>query len=209
MATKVSTSENKVLFGVINWGIGHASRSSVVIDELLSRGFNVEVLSNGKALKFLKNRYRNRCIYHEGYGFEVPYENNSWASYLRLARGLLKSYRRDTQKIRALISSKKYVGVINDCRPFKFKGYQGKKILLNHQLTPNWPCLKAVFQRGLDVWQKRYDAVWVPDVDGGKLSGSLSNNSQITQAVFVGELSRLNPQKISNHVGRGVLFSGS
>jgi hypothetical protein len=206
MATKVSTSENKVLFGVINWGIGHATRSSVIIDALLKRGFSVDILSNGEALRFLKDRYRERCTYVEGYNFEEKYSDARLGTYLRLAKEIFYSFKQDSRLLKRLMLNGDYGCFINDCRPLNPSAFLGCKVLVNHQLTPKWPFLKSFCQEKLNTWQRRFDAVWVPDFEGSILSGSLSDDSALQNLVWIGPLSRL--QLINEKKGMGVLFFG-
>lgn len=47
----------KILYGVVGEGMGHAMRSRVVLDHLLSRGHEVEIMVSGKAAAFLQKRF--------------------------------------------------------------------------------------------------------------------------------------------------------
>jgi uncharacterized protein (TIGR00661 family) len=49
----------RILYGVVGEGMGHATRSAVVIDHLLSRNHEVRVVVSGKAHGFLLERYRD------------------------------------------------------------------------------------------------------------------------------------------------------
>ncbi len=207
MATKVSTSENKVLFGVINWGIGHATRSTVVIDALLMRNFEVHILSNGKALNFLKVRYGNRCEYIEGSNFESAYENGKTITYLRIGFALMKAFFQDSQLLKKKIKCTKYSLFINDCRPIEANLFKGKRFLINHQLTPKWPFWGRFFQKKLDRWQNDFNAVLVPDFEDRILSGVLSENSSVMEKKWLGNLSRLRADVTEKTEGI-VLFYG-
>ena len=46
----------RVLFGVNGEGLGHATRSGVVIDMLLGRGHEVRVVASGRAFRYLSER---------------------------------------------------------------------------------------------------------------------------------------------------------
>ena len=48
---------NKVLFCVLNWGLGHASRSTPVIEFLISKGIQVDIASDGDALVLLQQKF--------------------------------------------------------------------------------------------------------------------------------------------------------
>ena len=192
MATKVSTSENKILFAVLNWGIGHATRSSVLIDELLEREEKVSVYSNGRALRYLQKRYKNRCDFIEGYNYTKKYVGDDFWSYFSIAWKLLKSYKVDSKIVSRLLKSGKYKLFINDCRPLNVHLNGAKSVLINHQLHPVWPYAKRVVQKRFLNWQNTYNAVWVPDYKSSLLSGALSEISGLKNKVFIGPLSRWN-----------------
>lgn len=64
-----------IIYGVAGEGMGHAIRSSVVIEHLLSQGHNVAVISYGRAYNFLKNKFNNIETL-EIAGLTISYKNN-------------------------------------------------------------------------------------------------------------------------------------
>lgn len=62
-----------ILYGVPGEGMGHATRSKVVISYLLSCGHNVQVVSSARAFKFLKETFGDRV--HEIKGLHFAYKN--------------------------------------------------------------------------------------------------------------------------------------
>ncbi len=62
-----------ILYGVPGEGMGHATRSKVVIDFLLNEGHNVQVVSSARAYQFLHKQFGNRV--HEIKGFHFAYKN--------------------------------------------------------------------------------------------------------------------------------------
>ncbi|MFZ5481741.1 MAG: glycosyltransferase family protein [Myxococcota bacterium] len=69
----------RVVYGVVGEGMGHATRSRVVLEHLLSRGHEVRVVVSGRAFKFLSERFRDRAGigFHEIQGFHLKYEGNA------------------------------------------------------------------------------------------------------------------------------------
>ncbi|MFB1020291.1 MAG: glycosyltransferase, partial [Flavobacteriales bacterium] len=51
---------SRILIAVLNWGMGHASRTLPIIEGALDLGWEVDVASTGDALIWLKNRLKNR-----------------------------------------------------------------------------------------------------------------------------------------------------
>jgi uncharacterized protein (TIGR00661 family) len=61
-----------ILYGVPGEGMGHATRSKVVIDYLLQK-HNVQVVSSSRAFEFLNKAFPNRV--HEIQGMHFAYKN--------------------------------------------------------------------------------------------------------------------------------------
>jgi len=49
----------KVLLAVLDWGLGHATRSSVIIREVISQGHTPLVISSGEALRWIQSEFQN------------------------------------------------------------------------------------------------------------------------------------------------------
>jgi len=62
-----------ILYGVPGEGMGHATRSKVVIDFLLAEGHNVQVVSSDRAFRFLDTQFPGRVT--EIKGFHFAYKN--------------------------------------------------------------------------------------------------------------------------------------
>ncbi|MFN7143806.1 MAG: glycosyltransferase family protein [Myxococcota bacterium] len=69
----------RIVYGVVGEGMGHATRSRVVIEHLLSRGHEVRVVVSGRAFRFLTERFKDRpnIEIHEIRGFHLRYEGNT------------------------------------------------------------------------------------------------------------------------------------
>ena len=63
----------KILYGVVGEGMGHAVRSRVVLEHLLSRGHEIEIMASGRAADFLAARFRGVRRIH---GFHIVYGEN-------------------------------------------------------------------------------------------------------------------------------------
>jgi len=68
----------RILYGVVGEGMGHATRSRVVIEQLLRRGHEVRVVVSGRAHRFLRERLRDypRASLEEIQGFRLVYHRN-------------------------------------------------------------------------------------------------------------------------------------
>lgn len=63
----------KILYGVVGEGMGHAIRSKVVLEHLVGRGHEVEIVASGRACAFLARRFEG---VNEIHGFHMITEDN-------------------------------------------------------------------------------------------------------------------------------------
>jgi uncharacterized protein (TIGR00661 family) len=63
----------RILYGVVGEGMGHAIRSRVVLDHLLSVGHDVEIMASSRAADYLAARYPE---VHRIHGMHIIYEEN-------------------------------------------------------------------------------------------------------------------------------------
>jgi uncharacterized protein (TIGR00661 family) len=63
----------KILYGVTGEGMGHAIRSRVVLEHLVGHGHEVEIISSGRAVDFLKRRFDG---VHGIHGLHMIYDDN-------------------------------------------------------------------------------------------------------------------------------------
>jgi uncharacterized protein (TIGR00661 family) len=82
----------KVLYGVVGEGMGHAMRSRVVLEHLVSVGHEVEIMASGRAVDFLSKRFEEVNRIH---GLHMIYEENRvrrgatlWSNVLQGIAGL-------------------------------------------------------------------------------------------------------------------------
>lgn len=63
----------KILYGVVGEGMGHAIRSRVVLEHLLSQGHEVEIMASSRAADFLGKRFPE---VHRIHGLHIIYDEN-------------------------------------------------------------------------------------------------------------------------------------
>ena len=76
----------RILYGVVGEGMGHATRSRVVLEELVKE-HEVHIVVSGRAQRYLAERFEN---VHNIWGLTIAYEGNavrSWQTLLQNAEG--------------------------------------------------------------------------------------------------------------------------
>jgi uncharacterized protein (TIGR00661 family) len=66
----------RILYGVVGEGMGHAIRSRVVLEHLLERGHEVEIMASGRAAQFLRHHFGERAWVHRIHGMHIKYRDN-------------------------------------------------------------------------------------------------------------------------------------
>ena len=73
----------RILYGVVGEGMGHATRSRVLLDEL-SKHHEIHIVVSGRAQQYLEKRFQN---VHGIWGLTIAYEGNqvkTWQTVLQL-----------------------------------------------------------------------------------------------------------------------------
>lgn len=98
----------KLLYGVVGEGMGHAMRSRVVLEHLLQRGHEVEIVASSRARDYLAERFRE---VHRIHGFHVITEENRVRRGRTLWSNALKGAAAIPRQIRS------YFDLIDDFEP--------------------------------------------------------------------------------------------
>ena len=113
----------KLLYGVVGDGMGHATRSRVVIEHLLGRGHSVHVLASDRAFGFLARAFEGRAGFEasEIAGLRMVYRDNRVRKAATAAVTLTeapKSLRRNAVVWKRIIAGPRPDAVITDFDTF-------------------------------------------------------------------------------------------
>lgn len=186
----------KILVAVLDWGLGHATRSIQLIRVLKECGHEVHIASSGPALDLLKLEFPHHQF------FELPEYRPSYdgGKYLlipslifRIPR-FLKIINSEKKVIDSLVSEKNFDVIFSDNR---YGCYSPKveSIFIGHQLTIPlnglFRPLRNLISRIQSFWLKKFDQVWVPDDTSRFFSGLMGKVSGLNP-IYIGPLSRFN-----------------
>ena len=194
------------LIAVLDWGLGHASRSLALAQRFRAAGEEVIWTSAGPALEMIRRETAGEAT------FELPAYAIRYGSrnmYWNMARQLPK-LRRVIQAEKRLISSIIHQSganrLISDNR-FGCHSSAVPSIFLSHQLHPIVPGPVGWVYR---QYLRPFSAYWVPDeANDQRLSGRLSATRDYDNVHYLGHLSRLSPSgNTSQDFTIGALLSG-
>jgi UDP:flavonoid glycosyltransferase YjiC (YdhE family) len=178
--------KNKTIFyAIINWGLGHATRSAPIIRHLLERGNRIVLISHGKALTLLREMFPD-CEYADILDRQVSYSHYSFMFVFKIVAQLPKmllGWRYEHKKMQELEKRYRPDLIISEMR----LGIWSKhvpSVLITHQLRFYLPpALRwaAVFGEWFNrIVFRKYRYVFVPDAEGSpNLSGVLSHKGKI------------------------------
>lgn len=203
--------KKRILVAILNWGLGHASRSIPIINALNNSGFEPILASDGAALQFLKKEFPELAFFElPSYHISYPRKNKSlkWHFLMRSPQ-LFLSFLAERKAIKRIITEEKIDGIISDNRP----GIYSKKVpsvYITHQLKVFSGKTSFLSSKFHQVLMKNFNEIWVPDVKGDKnLSGAMSHGISLPiMSKFIGIYSRFQKMDLKPEYDICVLLSG-
>lgn len=204
----------KVLIAVLNWGLGHATRSSAIIEQRLLAGDEVVLAGDGNSLRWLTKRYPTlRHIKLPELNIHYAAKGSQVKTIIKQMPHIIKWLRQDHKTLQKILAEEHFDLVISDNR-FTFYSERVKCIYITHQLNviteiglkssveTYKPSFASRIATAIHLWFiKHYDECWIPDYAvAPSLAGYLSHiqgginewntRSERTLLKYIGPLSR-------------------
>ncbi len=201
----------KILFGVFDWGIGHATRDIPLITELLKSN-EVHILSTSRALKLLKDYFAGRCTYYDVPSVYPPYTRTRFfqMTFALFLPKMIRSLQYARKKSREIIAAG-FDKVISDCR-YDVYDTPDNSYLINHQVRFKTPFgAERIFEKLLAARMEKYRYVLVPDFEKQSLSGRLSHDLRYVhkdKIKYIGILSHLKKLNVTEDIDYFISISG-
>jgi UDP:flavonoid glycosyltransferase YjiC (YdhE family) len=166
----------KIFFPVLNWGLGHASRSLPLIRTYLDRGHEVVCASDGEALTMLRKELPDQMVLQLP-GYDIQYESRFMPlNMLKHAPGMLKTIKTEHELTKAIVARHEIDCIISDNR---YGCYHSEipSALITHQLQvfTGQRLLDVYIRRQIRSWYKKFTEIWIPDQGAhGNITGDLS-----------------------------------
>ncbi|NVK27504.1 MAG: glycosyltransferase [Flavobacteriia bacterium] len=198
----------RILFLVLNWGLGHATRSEVLIQALIDQDFEVHIGSDGDALSVLKKSFPNQTFY-ELPAYDIRYGSGA-GNLLKLllqAPAAMSVMKRERKFVRSLHERYQFHGVISDNRPgTNIPGIPS--VYITHQLNIKAGLMSKQVSAAHARLYREFDEIWVPDDELHSLSGELSVPRSELSVRCIGSLSRLKRTEAQRRMPWAAILSG-
>jgi len=188
----LQTQKPKIIVAPLNWGIGHATRCVPVINDLIKKGFEPIICSDGNALQYLKKEFATIKTYTLP-SYAIKYAKKGYLLKLKLlfqVPKIKKVIKAEHKVIQQIIKKENIKGIISDNR---FGVYSTKipSVYITHQLNVfsgiTTFLTSKIHQRIMDNFKE----IWIPDSKKQNLSGDLSkSDNKQGKTKFIGVLSR-------------------
>jgi len=180
-----------VFYGVLDWGLGHATRSIPIIKKLKERNTDVILGSSGNALALLKIYFPSLKIY-ELPEYNVNYKHKSMLLNMSLQLPkIISAIKKENEILQQIVQKENITHIISDNR-YGLCHNQIPAAFITHQLFIPSPVLKKSVNQLNHQKIKKFTVCWVPDFEdeNESLAGKLSHGKVNVDTKYIGPISR-------------------
>lgn len=204
-----SRQKRKIFFGMLDWGLGHVTRSIPVVSSLLEQGHSVTLGASGFGKELLRVHFPQLSIVDLP-SYRVNYRINPfwWGMVLQLPR-INKAIQRERRIIKDWAQKERPDIIISDNRLGLFHP-SAHCVYMTHQLQVPFGALGAVASRIHRHHISHFQELWIPDDRASSLSGKLSSGSEALglPVQFIGHPSRFGQSQEKGDESVLILLSG-
>lgn len=209
----------RVLVSPLDWGLGHASRLSRVVSDLMRDGHEVMMAGSGRSIELLKGDYPTlKCVELKSFSPWFFKRLPQWLAITMQVPTFIYYIYCERRRTEQIVGEHDIDMVVSDNR-YGVRCDNCKSVIITHQLSPriaSW-CprpLEWLFALGIGRLLNKFDEVWIPDIaefpDG--IAGELAKPSANlrTKTRYVGILSRLdkNADELPKRIDHLAIISG-
>jgi uncharacterized protein (TIGR00661 family) len=192
--SRATVMKGRILLCVLDWGLGHATRSLALAKTLHAEQFEVIFASSGSALDLLKIEMPLAKFYVlPSYDVTYQFGGSFTQNIVRQLGKIRRVVKEEHRIIDQIVKSDRFDLIVSDNRYGCFHP-DVRSIFLSHhlkiRLTRGWKLLSRVVNAMHRKRITRFDECWVPDFPNCQLSGDLSELAVLNKR-FIGPLSTM------------------
>lgn len=182
--------EKRILISVLNWGMGHVSRSIGLIHQLIEQRSTIFIACSDAQKKIYEEYFDSiTFIEHSDYPFQFDGKGNFGWDLTKKISSLQRRLSKERDEVELLVDEYQIDVVISDHR-YGFRSDKVHSIVVTHQfnLPVKWyQCaINSVHRKLLFT----FDSIWIMDDSTSRLAGKLSVSKQEKKMFYVGVYSR-------------------
>ena len=196
---------------MLNWGLGHASRSLPLIRKYLELGYEVISASDGEALYMLRKELPGQKVLQlPGYGIHYSSRYMPF-NMLRYGPGMLKAMKTEHELTQAIVKRENIDCIISDNR-YGCYSEDVPSALITHQLQvfTGQKLLDIYIRRQIRGWCRKFSEIWIPDqAPPDNITGELSGvDTAPVPKYYLGIISELTCKPSPNAYDAIAVISG-
>ena len=161
--------KKKILFAVLNWGLGHATRSWELIRKFSEEGNEVILASDGVAKIFLEKEFPNLKSYNLP-SYNIRYgKNNTVFTMLKNGLKTQLAVREEKKWLTEFLKENRIDQIISDNR-YGFYDEYVNSVIITHQINIKAPFGLKFINAQNHRLLNNFNEIWVPDMNS-ELSG--------------------------------------
>lgn len=182
--------EKRVLISVLNWGMGHVSRSIGLIQQLLNQGNTVIVACSVDQEEIYRQYFENiEFVRHDGYPFMFRGKGNFGKDLLKQFSPLRKRLIKEIKEVDGLIEKYNVDVILSDHR-YGFRSSKVPSIFITHQFNLPLKWYEVAVNLVHHKLMQKFNEIWIMDFQNSKLAGKLSKSGNDIKASYIGPYSR-------------------
>ena len=202
-------SDKRIGISVLNWGLGHVTRSIPIIATLCRQNNEVFIFCNEHQKLIFSQYLRDvNFVNHRGYPFKFNGKGRFKIDLLLTSRKLYQYLKSEKKLAHTYVEKYKLDMLISDQR----YGFISKvpSIFITHQLQ--FP-VRGIYKLGNLINRQQisnFSSIWIMDNEHERYAGKLSQNINYDKAIYIGCHSRfqLLEKRIEKEVKGLLVFNG-
>lgn len=182
-----------ILIAPLDWGMGHATRSTELIFRLKENN-QITVGYTAKTKPYFDSVFPDlKKVELPGYNIRYSNYLPVWLKILLQTQNIQKTIALENLVIKALQAEHKFDVIISDSR-FGLRHPSTQNIVVAHQLSIKSPVFPNFASKINQNYLAAFDTIWVPDFENFEesLAGDLSHNENLKSKLqYIGPLSHL------------------
>lgn len=164
----------RIAYGILDWGLGHATRSIPLIQALLQHDCEVHIASSGSALELMVKQFPD-LPFRELPAYNIHYKYQPfWWGMVRQLPKIYRAFAQEHQQLLTWAQQMHFSTIVSDNR-LGFYHTDIPSIYLTHQLHLQLGFWSGMATQMHQHFMRKFQSVWVPDSHFQSLAGQLAS----------------------------------